>query len=204
MGKTENVSFGHLVIGRTISESFKVFASRRTDVLLAVLSLAVGFGVRCRTEGWKAAMTDFWPTLETSAVVFVIFFISVVVWNLWLAPAALAYEVARERPVAPSRSVPSTKQERPPIDWGVWKRRAKYEAFELAAILAKEDPIRFEASTKQQALARLISEALNTGTLERTGSVFQLQQPITGNSEIEKQKALEWAKKNGFDTSHVE
>lgn len=205
----EPLSFGRLVFGKAVSDTIGFLRYTTRDLILGAVTLALGAGLAYVFVGKADTMKELVFVAAFTFAPAGIVLISVFVWHLWLAPAALAYEafqktIPEPRPNIASR-LPGPK---PSTNWAAWKARATYTLAEFGAILAREDPGLEIETPGRESFTRLLAEAARTGQLViRTGPYYD-----TGDSPdiypnhfiIEKQPALTWAKGKGFDVSHVE
>jgi hypothetical protein len=135
-------------------------------------------------------------------------FVVVVVflWNLWLAPAELAYDAWRS---ALPQTTPVASKSPLPINWAIWQQRTQYSADEFAAILAKIDPSSVQSTTEASAYLQLILEAMRNKTipyLPRYGGLagsHRYELSVNGHNQIEKENAINWANSKGFPVDHI-
>ena len=135
------------------------------------------------------------------------------VWHLWLAPAALAYETAREAVIAKrsdgnasavrAPSMPRVK----PINWAVWKERQSYNLIELAAILGQIDPSNVNEEKTDKAYLKLLQEDAMNRKLpvkgDRNAESYQMPDLWPSYFTVAKTDAIKWAADKHFDLSHI-
>lgn len=130
--------FGWLVFKQAVAGTRKFFGSKTRDVVLAFLALVVGFGVYWYFRGLPVAIDQLLSILMFTTVPFTLFVMSVFIWNLWLAPAALLYE-------SRDHHTPSGAGK---VDWHPWIDMESYTARQMALILAKDDPASARMSSR--------------------------------------------------------
>jgi hypothetical protein len=212
MAEGNEPSFGWLVIVRAWQGTLETFETTWRAIVLAIVLAIVSLGVQFGHSGKDAMMADvgttIWQTLLPIAVVGGI----ILFWNLWLAPAALAFEAAQKALAAAqapaSASVPMAPPE-PPINWAIWKHRSEYNMYEFAKILAKTEPADSTLSREAAAYLRLVREEVDNKRLKyipRYAMGFESRYEVSVDeySEIPRADALAWAKAKGFDVSVVE
>ncbi len=141
-----------------------------------------------------------------------VFTVIVFLWNLWLAPAALAYEAVRGR--IPQAG--TTVEIRPPApDHSIWKRRDSYSIREFAALLDDIDPSSGQFTNRASAIERLLLEAAQahrikyvarhktvmTDVFEQTTKKVEI--PTDPSTRLAKDNAIQWARDNEMDVSKL-
>jgi hypothetical protein len=205
-------SFGRLVFGRALSETWHLFNSKLKDALYVVLSIIVGFPLYALfwglPNGMPRAMTDVIPIVMFSFVPLGIFVACVFLWNLWLAPIALAYEATKENSLSDSPLLLAKKVVRP--NWAIWKHMQEYSVRQFAAILANNDPMSAMVTSELATFQQLILEEIET---EKLAYIPEYQtnphsgtrhvKPIDERTKIRKEAAIQWAESKSFNVAHI-
>ena len=211
MEPESHLSFGRLVVGKALSGTKRAFESLLRDVVIGVLSAAFGFGAYWRIFGLPEAMSETLSFIlfgfgPLGFIVTAVFF-----WNLWLAPAELAYQaaLARGEVIAVASAIPAAKHKE--INWAPWRKMPTYTIMQFAKVLAQDDPASGTQSTEASAFRQLLWIAANNQTLGyklRTLRSGYDGRPYTEelcvNSEISRAEAISWAKRQDFDVEHIE
>jgi hypothetical protein len=209
MSGTEQPTFSSLVFGKAISETRQFFGSKPRDLALATVSIATGFGLYWYFQGWPVAMEQFASVAAFTLAPLGLVLLAVFFWNLWLAPAALAYEAAKA--ISTHQSIEEIRLETSmyeSVNWAIWKQRSSYRITEFASILAEIDPNTLDTA-EVKAFLSLLKEEVSGGKLKaarrkgfETGQYSVMESPSV--YEISKSNALAWAKAKNFDVSHIE
>lgn len=207
MSKVES-SFSAMVFNRAVKDTVHFFGYTIRDIVLGGVTLSLGALFAYVFIGKADTMREIVLigafTLAPAGIILCAIFL----WHLWLAPVALAYDALREAHsqavhVSTQKPQPKSKPSPSPVNWTIWRQRAKYSVAELAAILAKDDPVGMGMSHEQSAYLRLLIEELET---ERKAHARPsvLTPPVSRDTEIDRDAAIEWAKRKKFDVSHIE
>lgn len=196
-------SFGSLVFGHAVSETWKFFKSAPRDIAMVVLSIVIGFGAFWYLKGLPVALDQLLSVLLFTTLPFTMFVVSVFLWNMWLAPAALSYEHYR-RGGAPQLPLATGK-----IDWAPWRLRQEYTLSEFARILARLDPTSSDSDANSRTYFELLKEAMNKKELkytpsERAGYFENSRGAVTGAAKINRANAITWAKEKKLNVSHID
>jgi hypothetical protein len=208
MEKTEGPTFSRLVFGKAYANTKNLFADKVKDTIFGgFLALPGGlislyrYGLPVEMEsGLSFAAATFGPI----GVVVVIVFL----WNLWLAPCEISYEAWRSSLYKPTTPMPRPA---PSINWTIWKKRTEYTIWEFSMILAKDDPSTSYVGTDASAYCKLIMEGISKKQIPCIARYYKIAG--TSDSEIKvnarhnnikKSVAIEWAKSQSFDVSHIE
>ena len=127
-------------------------------------------------------------------------------WHLILAPAELIFEAtgnASAKPAPPRRAAA--------VNWEIWKKKDRYRISELAAIIAKDDPIDLRVSHDQEALTSLLLDNARDKKIpiikQTMAGVYggrEYDRPTDEKTLVTREAAIKWARDNGFDVEHVE
>lgn len=96
MAEEPEKSFGRLVLARAWFAAWAFFESKTKDAVLFVSFLVVGGVAYYCLFGLPATKDQIVPVLIFTVGPMVALWLLLFVWHLWLAPAALAYQAARE------------------------------------------------------------------------------------------------------------
>jgi hypothetical protein len=205
-------SFTKLVLGRALLHTYQVFKSKILDAIYVLVSCLVGAPLFIWLWGMPDAMKETIGLIGFAFAPLGVFTAIVFVWQLWLAPAALAYEAASAR--AETESAPANQQRgrlpaKPPINWQPWRFRTKYSLYEFAKILSKSDPASQSLSTEGSSYLRLLVEEANRGKIvvppeyDTGWDGIRFTKEISGENEIEKADAIQWAEAKQFPIDHI-
>lgn len=96
MGHGKNKSFGRLIAVRAFEGTLSTFRTDRTAVLVAVALVVVSLLIQCIANGWQAMMAEWGNALLFTLLPIAVVGSVIFLWNLWIAPAAIAFETARK------------------------------------------------------------------------------------------------------------
>lgn len=202
MPEEQERSFESKVIRRAWFAAWRFFEATPRKAIVYLVLVAVGAVAYYVLHGVPATKEQLVPVFYFTIGPLMALWALLFIWHLWLAPAGLAYEAARqaEEAIRVSRPPPI-----PAVDWAPWKLRINYTLPELAAILAKEDPNSQETS-KRAGYLNLVVEAADAGNifplmLEPHANPYATVPP--GSYIVSREGALRWAQANGFDVSHI-
>jgi hypothetical protein len=203
-------SFSWLVLKRAWFGALGFFESWQRDLVAFFFSFGIGEAIFYRTHGWPATWSDGMDNLIHLVTPVVVLWVLLFVWHLWLAPAALAYEAARQSVTHPKSKKFSdnigTTPPKPEVNWAIWKQRSNYRLTELASILAKIDPNGNDTPESEGFLDLLKEDAMARRLPCRPNRLAESRyQPdlYPASFDVQKTDALKWAAEKGFDLSHV-
>lgn len=211
-------SFGHLVWARAWWSSWSPFRDRRLDIVLGLISLIVLAVRKSNTPEFPQSLDDWSADIVSVLAPFVIVWFILFVWHFWLAPAALAYEAAKEaarvRTDLPVLTYQEQKTEAKPEprkpDYAIWKQRSSYNVNEFAALLDNSDPSERPLTPNARAYKRLLLEAVQNkkisytpeyGLNEWDGRRYEMS--VNEFTQIPRAVALSWAESKSFDVSRL-
>lgn len=211
-------TFGQVVLGRAWWSSWRFFEDVWNDLRVGAVAILLTIYQHYQAHGFSVSLEDGWSAVVTFLIPFVAVWALLFVWHLWLAPAALAYEAAKEaseaakaRPTPPAQrnnepQAPTHK----PINWSIWKQMDTYSVRQFAAILANEDPASGISSTETSAFLKIIRDDIDAGRLpyiKEYGISFEgrrFEKSVNNDTEIKKAHAIAWADAHdNFNVSRV-
>jgi len=192
-----------MVVGKAYSNTKAIFADKIRDAIFGALLGVLGVVLSWRWHGWPVVMeqsisfvlTAFGPLGFTVAIVFL--------WNLWIAPAELAYEAFKS-------TVSSTASQKTPINWAPWQQMPKLSILQFGKILAHNDPTSKEETSEAAAYRQLIWMAINSQELPyilrklRRIDGKLVDEQLCIESQISRDEAIQWAKNRNLDVNHIE
>jgi hypothetical protein len=108
------------------------------------------------------------------------------------------------------QKVPTGRKVSQPVNWAIWKEMPTYTIAQLAAILAKLDPMALRSSPDKEAYEILLLQELKAKRLihirEMKGSPYgsgEYPKPIDRTTPIKREDAIAWAESKGYDVSHI-
>jgi hypothetical protein len=159
-------SFGKAVARLALRRTADLFRSRRLDYGLAAVGIPLAgftaYALRGSVEAFVTVIVAIVALFGPLGIAFTGAFL----WNLWLAPAELAYEAAsavgnrldeRASPRLPTIPPPYHQ-----VNWEIWKRLNKYTLVQFASILTKKDPEFDGNSTEETAFRKLLCRMQQT------------------------------------------
>src|SRR5438552_2885117 len=161
-------SFSKQVLSRAWFAAWQFFESKTRDAILFVFLFGSGAVAYYQLFGWPATKEQVVPVLIFTVGPIVGLWVLLFLWHMWLAPAALAYEAAKETAQARNEAAlprrVAARQEKP-VNWLPWKQMDHYTIRDFAAILSKEDPVSIGSSHEKQAWFNLLIDEARRGKL---------------------------------------
>lgn len=213
--ESKRQSFGQLVLARAWWSSWKFFRDARHDLTVGALAIVLTIYQQA-TQQHPLTMWDVAAGVVTFIMPFVIVWALLFLWHFWLAPAALAYEAARDvakagSPVATDVSPYAREVRPPPPDYQVWRLRGTYTVREFAALLDDADPFAGTITHRILGLQRLLIEHMEQGKLPyvrvaRDNWINNQAQTLapSEHTQMKRADALSWAEANKFPVSKLQ
>ena len=209
-------SFTRLVWGYAISHTWKAFRSKVWDAFYVLISSIIGVPLFIWMFGVPEATKEALGLIGFAFVPLGIFFICGFVWNLWLAPSALAYDAVNNRLQLLSSPSSAPVEIRPnPPDFTLWNKRNSYSIREFAALLDGIDPAAGMNTNRAQGLERLLIEEASGGRLDYArryktvstnvfdGTTKKIEVSPDVTTQIARKAAIDWALAKNIDVSKL-
>ncbi|HJW40454.1 MAG TPA: hypothetical protein VJ476_04395 [Rhizomicrobium sp.] len=202
-GAKQDPSFGWLVFRKAVSDTIQFLEYTTRDIVLGAITLIMGgalayfFVGRADTVKEFAFIAAF--TLAPAGIVMSFVFL----WHLWLAPAAIAYEAAKTMSQAVARSPAAAEVRKPQVNWAIWKHLNEYTVQEFSSILAQRDPEAGGGSNEEFTFRRLMVQDIDDDNLEFEKRKLDSLGKTSQSTVLNRNEAMKWAKKHGFNVSHI-
>ncbi|GAA0546203.1 hypothetical protein FHS83_000725 [Rhizomicrobium palustre] len=202
-------SFGRSVLGKAFSDTKLFFRYTMRDAILAITTLALGVWFAYTFIGKTDTVKEIaFMAAFTFAPLFIVA-LTIFIWHLWLAPAAITYEAMKSVQQAIDGANIASAAKEHSINWAPWKYRSKFTIYEFAKILAKTDPASQAMSMEGSAFARLILEDVNNRALPYIqeydagygGTKYRVK--TSYDTSVKREDALQWAAAKDFSTEHI-
>jgi hypothetical protein len=197
---------GHLLVGWLWRGTLDTFGATWRAILLAIALALASLGVQWGHNGWDAMKADFWQTLWQTAMPIGIVGFGILLWNLWLAPAALAFETAQRAIAALAQSAPppaAPREPEPLINHMALRNQAKWTTLDLAKILAVKDESGQNFVSAAMAWQQTIISAMKDNKIKyicvQLGHEYGKWYSPSVNTEMKQADAIAWAEAIGFD-----
>lgn len=199
MAEEGEPSFSRLVFGKAVSDTARFLAYTKRDLIFGVITVALGAGLAWYFVGKADTMKEMVFFAAFTVAPAGIVMIAVFIWHLWLAPAALAYEVYKggsASAVGPD----------PEVNLTPMRLRAVWDVPSFAEVLRAVDPKARTPGHRFSYKVTILDALKHRGLKYIRVASHRVQggyYPPSDSSEIAKEDAIEWAEKNGFDMSKV-